>query len=108
MKSFWVTVLLLCLLLIAVGADAVQCRMIRDELSDRISALPSLPNDQALAAAKRLDAAWQSHLPRLRLTVPKQSIDEIDREIAALLAAAASADVSGYRAAKEILKRVID
>ncbi len=103
MKSLRTTIILLFLLIIVIGVDTYNLESIKRDLQEQIDELPEIDAPSCRTAARALEANWSALLPRLRLSVPKPTLEDFGDRIARLCAAAESGDAIGYREARELL-----
>ncbi|MBQ9797743.1 MAG: DUF4363 family protein [Clostridia bacterium] len=108
MKSLFVTVLLFCLTLCATVGNYHYINSTAEHMHALIEELPSPDDDACPDAITSLEEEWQSHAPRIGLTVEFRTLDRVTEQLALLYECACHGDVFGYYNALALLRDAID
>lgn len=103
MKSFWIALLLLFLMLGGILLNAHGINRIVLEMEARLDQLPSIDDPTCTAEAQALLEAWERQVGRVSLSVSFPVFDRVSEQAALLYAAALAKDPYGYRAATVLL-----
>lgn len=103
MKSFWIALILMVLMLGGILLNANGINRIVEEMEARLDRLPEIDDPSCAAEAKDLLQAWEKQVGRVSLSVSFPVFDRVSEQAALLYAAALSKNPSGYRAATVLL-----
>lgn len=107
MKSVFVSLLLLVLMLGAVVWNGIFVRSVASDLYARLEDLPDWDDENCPAAAREIVELWESRSPWIELSVSYTVADRVSEQAVTLSAAAAAGDAFGFRAALALLRDAI-
>lgn len=107
MKSFWISLLLLLLMLCGIAGNAVYINHVADVLNRMTEELPDLGEENCTTDAEALRDYWERNAPYIGLSVGYPVADRISEQAAVLSACAACGDFYGYRSALALLRDAI-
>lgn len=107
MRSFFIALLLLCLMLCGVLFNSLYINNVANVIKTRLDALPDI-TDPACETAAALIGYWETQVGRVSLSVRFPIFDRITEQTALLHAAAVCGDLYGYRAALTLLYDAVD
>lgn len=107
MKSFLCSMALLALLLGALICNFVYVNRTADRLLEMVDALPSSPDESALAPAEELSAFWDERTDTIGFSVGYTVLDRISEQAATLVTTAKYHNFFDYQLAKELLRDAI-
>ena len=96
MKSLWITLILLALLLGGILWNHHFINTLTDRMENMLTELPSISEATCAAHIRKMNALWESQSGWVALSVPYPVIDRVSEQIAVLLAATACKDAEGF------------
>lgn len=108
MKSFFIALLLLCLMLCGVLFNSLYINNVANEIETRLDALPDVADPACETAAAALIGYWETQVGRVSLSVRFPIFDRITEQTSLLHAATVCGDLYGYRAALALLYDAVD
>lgn len=107
MKSFLLSMALFALMLFLIAWNFVYVNRTAETLLDMIDALPSDPDDSALAPAEALSDFWHAKTDSIGFSVGYTVLDRISEQAETLVATAKYHDFFDYQLAKELLRDAV-
>ena len=107
MKSFLWSMFLFGLLLVVIVWNFIYVNRTAERLLDMIEALPSDPDDSALAPAEELSDFWHTRINSIGFSVGYTVLDRISEQAATLVSTTKYHDFFDYQLAKELLRDAV-
>ncbi|HBF15313.1 MAG TPA: hypothetical protein DDW30_06490 [Clostridiales bacterium] len=108
MRSFWIAVVLLILLLGGIVWNSLYINNVVSEMEARLDALPDLGETGCSEQTAEIVRAWEKEVGWVSLSVSFPVFDRVSEQVALLHAAAVCGDLYGYRAAISLLYDAVD
>ena len=103
MKVFVLTVILLLVLVLLVGINALYINNVANRMLSRLEKLPDIDHPDCVSHARELLAFWESCADTVNLTVSFSAVDRITEQAKLLLACAEHGDALGFHSALTLL-----
>lgn len=108
MKSFVISLLLLCLMLAGIIFNSLYINNVVNGIEERLDVLPDIGEEGCPEQAAELLHAWEAQVGWVSLSVSFPVFDRVSEQVSLLHAAAVCGDAFGYRAAIALLYDAVD
>lgn len=103
MRSFYVTLCLLLLVLCGIGYNFWYVNHVSDTMKRMAEALPPFGSKDAFEHVTRMQQYWEKHAAFVGLSVGFPTVDRLFEQISLLCACMECGDLYGYTAARTLL-----
>lgn len=107
MKAFFVSIVLLILLLGAITCNYCYINRTADRLEAALDAIPDVGNAGCAEAARGFLADWEESVDLIGLSVSYPIVDRVSEQAVTLVACAECGDLYGFRTALALLRDAV-
>jgi hypothetical protein len=107
-KSFFLSLLLLALLICGVVWNYIYINDVFASMNTLLDALPEVNDPACPAACEVLSAEWKKHTDRVGLSVCFNVLDRVSEQVELLSVCASCGDRYGFEASRELLRDALD
>ena len=107
MKSFVITAILLLVLIGALAVNHIYIKEVFGAMNTALDALPDVREEDCPARAAALQGYWEEQVEWVSLSVSYTIVDRICEHAATLVACAECGDLYGYRTALSLLRDAV-